>query len=274
MKALLLALVTALCVTPGLRAQGGSASAAGPCTAHPGATFDVATVKPSSTPPGHNSLNGAIDGLKATMTLDRLIEHAYDLRTFQLTGGPPWISSDVWDIQAKFDAPELSPTGLDPAARKAWIERQRQRLQSLLADRFQLKCHFAEKQLPIYELQVAKVSSKLQPTTAPEGRQHSIGIGDNGRRVDFKGTGITMEELAAALSGQLERMVVDKTGLTGAYDLHTMWARDAAPAADSDAPSLPTIFTALEEQFGLKLVPAKGPVQVLVIDSVEKPSAD
>ena len=81
-----------------------------------------------------------------------------------------------------------------------------------------------------------------------------------------------MEELAAALSSQLDRMVIDKTGLTGAYDLHATWARDAAPAADVDAPALPTVFTALEEQAGLKLVPAKGPVQVLVIDSVEKPS--
>lgn len=244
----------------------------GPCTAHPGATYEVTVVKPSSTPPGHNSINAGLESVKATATLNHLIESAYDLRAFQLTGGPAWISNIVWDVQGKIDPPETNPAGLDTAARKAWIARQRERMQSLLADRFQLTCHFADKQLPVFELQVDKAGAKLQDTAAPENKQHSIGTSGNATRVDFRGTGVTLEEVAAALSGQLERMVIDKTGLTGKYDMHLLWSRETAPAPDADTASLPSVFTAVEEQLGLKLVPAKGPVRVLVIDAVEKPS--
>jgi uncharacterized protein (TIGR03435 family) len=84
-------------------------------------------------------------------------------------------------------------------------------------------------------------------------------------------TGVTAALIASVLTNEVDRMVVDKTGLTGSYDLTLDWVRDA-PSDSTDAPAGPTIFTALEEQLGLKLVPAKGPIPVLVIDAVEKPS--
>jgi uncharacterized protein (TIGR03435 family) len=178
----------------------------------------------------------------------------------------------MWDIRAKTDAPEADPTKLDQMGRDAWADRRKQRLQSLLVDRFHLTCHFVTKQLPVYDMVLARGGPKLAQTTAPPERQHSVNSNGDSRKIDMSVRGVTMTEAAVALSGEVERIVVDKTGLTGNYDFHLSFATENARAQDTDAASLPTLFTALEEQLGLKLIPSKGPVKVLVIDSVEKPS--
>jgi uncharacterized protein (TIGR03435 family) len=159
------------------------------------------------------------------------------------------------------------------------------RLLSLLTDRFKLKVHRITKELPVYELVVAKNDPKLQPTKeAHDSRNRGMHIRD-GR---MTATALSMESLAANLSGQTSRVVIDKTGLTGHYDFTLNWTPDqrrsdplasgeSSPgprgnSVDDGGANGPSIFTALQEQLGLKLVPQKGPVEILVIDHIEKPS--
>jgi uncharacterized protein (TIGR03435 family) len=119
----------------------------------------------------------------------------------------------------------------------------------------------------------AKSGAKLAVTTASDEKRHSISSNGNSHKTDLVATGVTLDELVRyLLSGEVGRTVVDKTGLTGSYDITLTWMPAMASAQDADAASGPTIFTALEEQLGLRLVPAKGPVPVLVVDSVVKPS--
>jgi uncharacterized protein (TIGR03435 family) len=138
-------------------------------------------------------------------------------------------------------------------------------LQALLADRFALKAHHETKDLPIYELTVAKGGAKMKKTAAD-------GYGGNAKYASGKVTAheISVESLAANLSFTLGRKIVNKTGLDGGYDFTLDYAPDGADASDPR----PSIFTALEEQLGLKLLPAKGPVDVIVVDHIERPTAN
>jgi uncharacterized protein (TIGR03435 family) len=217
-------------------------------------------------------MHTTLDSLTATLSLRKLIRNAYDLREFQVSGGPGWVDDAMWDIRAKTDAPEVDPAKLDQARRAAFDGRRKQRLQSLLLDRFHLTCHFVVKQLPVYEMVLAKGGPKFAETTAPPERQHSVNSNGDSRKIDMNVRGVTMAEAATALSSEVERLIVDKTGLTGRFDFSLTFAPAAARTEETDSPIVPAIFTSLEEQLGLKLVPSKGPVQVLVIDSVEKPS--
>jgi uncharacterized protein (TIGR03435 family) len=147
-------------------------------------------------------------------------------------------------------------------------------MQSLLADRFQLRVHHATKMLPVYDLVVAKGGLKLKETAEDENSGWSKGRGS------YSGHRISTDDLVFILSNEVGRIIVDKTGLAGKYDIALKWTPDemaasagqqanASPPA-ADAP--PSIFTALEEQLGLKLESAKGPVDTIVVDHVEKPS--
>ncbi len=156
-------------------------------------------------------------------------------------------------------------------------------LQTLLRDRFKLTLHLETKELPIYLLTVAKSGFRLQPlkegdciTFDPNnparepGRKPSNFCGNMGiGRGNLDATKASMADLAPLFSVILGRTVVDQTGITGAFSVHLRFAPDEVPAADATGPS---IFTAVQEQLGLKLESGKGPVEVLVIDSVEKPS--
>jgi uncharacterized protein (TIGR03435 family) len=136
-------------------------------------------------------------------------------------------------------------------------------LQALLADRFALKVHHETKDLPIYELTVAKGGCKMKQT-APDSSGGNA-VYSSGK---ITAHSVSVESLAVNLSFTVGRVIVNKTGLEGGYDLTLEYAPDGADASDKR----PSIFTALEEQLGLKLVPAKGPVDVIVVDHVERPS--
>ena len=160
-------------------------------------------------------------------------------------------------------------------------------IQSLLAERFKLKVSHETKDLPVYALLVAKNGSKLQEAkpgeTYPNGGHPGFGTIDAGQ---LKGEGIPISaargmSLVFLLSDQLARPVLDQTGLNGKYDIELKWTPDQSPGAIALGPeggnsasdsSGPTIFTALQEQLGLKLAPTKGPVKIIVIDHIEKPS--
>jgi uncharacterized protein (TIGR03435 family) len=240
--------------------------------------FEVASIRPHTFTGagGGGRLGVSVSGNRITgsiMTLNRLIIYAYDLKNDQISGGPSWAASseDVYDIAAKAPGDEAPP-----------VDRVRLMFQSLLADRFKLAAHRETRDLPLYELVVAKNGSKLKPhvddpkAPKPEpGKPPSGGLvmtmpSGGQRRIAV--TNRPLATLTSALAAQLGQPVVDKTGLTGAYD-YTIEFTPAGPtvAADSDFPSL---LVAVQEQLGLKLEPKKAPAEILVIDHAERPSAN
>jgi uncharacterized protein (TIGR03435 family) len=255
--------------------------------------FEVASVKQNTGSDGRAFLQAVQGRLVITnLALRRLILIAYDLQDYQLSGDPPWADSEHYDIQAKANG--------NPSVR----EMEGPMLQALLEERFQLTLHRETRQLPVYDLAIGKNGAKLEPSRegsctpysgdspAPASTPDASPLNFCGFRSTpsdgfnriLDGKGITMAALAANLSrtyiSLLGRNVIDGTGLTGTYDLHLKWAIDSlsAPAGPDTTQSSdvtgPSIFTALQEQLGLKLESAKGRVEVLVIDHIERPSAN
>jgi uncharacterized protein (TIGR03435 family) len=233
------------------------------------ATIDVATVKPDETGSRGTQLGGTMDSLNATGSAIHMIEFAYKLHDFQVAGNRPgWLMNEPWEITAKTDQP---PANYDSVSNDARDEIQRERLQAVLAQRFNLKCHFEARELPVYNLVLAKGGVKLKPTSADPKDIGRLGSDHSNGNSRIYGTGIRLPFIAAILSGKVGRIVIDKTGLTGIYDFAVTYADDG-DADSSLTASGPSIFTAVEEQLGLKLEPGKGPVPVLAIDSINRPS--
>ena len=240
-----------------------------PMSADANPVFEVATVKPSQSA-GGVSLRVNPSGLFTTTgtSLSDLIEFAYDLHRRQVRGGPSWFENEKYDLTGKPDKPgRPSLTQL-----KAMI-------QKLLADRFQLTVHRDKRELSVYAITVAKSGPKLTKNDSdPNGLPGGVGIGP--RSLSLRN--ITMAEFAIMLQASiLDRPALDRTGLGSArYDLNLRWTPDgpqlqpgAEPLPDNaDAP--PDLFAAFQQQLGLKLESAKAPVDVLVIDHVEQPSAN
>jgi uncharacterized protein (TIGR03435 family) len=223
--------------------------------------FEVSTIKPAATSSdGHTHINyPPNDNFSATnITLLALMQWAYSMPEKQILEGPSWLGSARFDIQAKSDIGEQIKSLRSDQVNEV----KRRMVQALLADRFQLKLHSETRTLPAYDLVLAKGGSKLLPSSS---NGKSIGTG----RTHFNGQDLDTTSIAEELSKISGRVVVDKTGLTGRYDFKLLWAADDAVAGDTDAPAL---FTAIQEQLGLKLEPAKEPVPVLVIDHVEQPT--
>jgi bla regulator protein BlaR1 len=242
-------------------------------TSAPPATFEVASIKPSATYDGRTLIQIQPGGGLRTSgaTLRFLVTLAYDVRPFQISSGPGWIDSDRFDILAKPErgAASVNPTddlrNMTDSQRKTAQEQMRPRLQALLADRFQLVIHRETKEGAVYALVVGKNGAKLKPA---DGKEES---GFRGLRIgtgQMTGSVAPLEMLVTALSNQLGRPGVDRTGLKGNFDFKLEWTPDA-PQADPGGPSL---FTAIQEQLGLRLESQKGPVVTIVIDRVERPS--
>ncbi len=234
-------------------------------------TFRMRTVS-RTTPDGFSASN---------VTLKTLLTSAYGVKYDRISGGPGWTDSDHFDIEAKVVAADGATP--HPLTR----EQSNLMLRSLLADRFKLVVHNETKELPIYELVIAKGGSKLQEakpgdsnpngTKGPDAVARAGMIVMNMRPGQLKDPAMQLAALISWLSGQLGRPVVDKTGLTGKYDINLHWTPDPGPGSDdatSTDSSGPSIFTAVQEQLGLKLVSTKGPVVTLVIDHVEPPTAN
>jgi uncharacterized protein (TIGR03435 family) len=247
--------------------------------------FDVVSVKPSKSDDGRMRIMFKPDGYSAiNVSMKLLIQTAYGIRQDLISGGPGWLESAGYDFDAKVAGPDVD------ALKKLTPEQRRSMLQPALADRFKLKVHTETKQLPVYEIVLAKGGSKLKEATAGDTYANGIkgpdGVGRGGMMRFGPGQltaqAVPMTSLTNMLSQQLHRTVLDKTGLTGKYDLELNWTPDQGadpmfkgPEGSSQrgeaAPdtSGPSIFTALQEQLGLKLQSAKGPVETLVIDHVE-----
>jgi uncharacterized protein (TIGR03435 family) len=196
-------------------------------------------------------------------TLHGLLYIAYPLKpNIPIPGLPGWANSAVFDVDAKADNETALAMQKLPDE-----ERQKQAhlmLQAVLADRFKLRIHHETREGPIYELIVARSGFKLKEALASKRPPGSTCSHDH---IQLRNTPIS--SLAYCLSAPLGRNVVDKTGITGNYEFELKWTPDELQGAPDAGPSL---FTALEEQLGLKLVSAKGPVDVIVIDHIERPS--
>ena len=242
----------------------------------PAPAFEVATIKPSADLmvwsgflfPGSGRMVG--DGnlcpqcFEAShVTVKAMIAFAYDVRDFYISGGPGWAGGDRFDIVARTDT----------SATRAQI---RVMMQTLLKERFKLAVRHETRNATVYDLVVNRGAPKLTESTLKGG-----GIGFPGRGTAV-GRGTTMTGLAGFLQTLLGDVVLDKTGLTANYDFKLTWAPDEAQAGKPGAQGVaaangveesgPSIFTALQEQLGLKLEATKGPVEALVIDRVERPS--
>jgi len=211
------------------------------------------------------SIGVKVSGARLTteaMSADDLIAYAYDVKIYQVSGVPSWATSkttdcDRYDINAKAEGD--APLKTDQA---------RALLQSLLAERFHLQFHREMKDTPVYALVVNKGGHKLKEHTSDE--QGGLRMtGSNG--IELTSTGSPISLLVSQISNNngVDRIVVDRTGLTGKYDYKLTWAAGLA-AVPNDATAA-TIFTALQEQLGLRLEPQRAPIEVLVVDHIERP---
>lgn len=221
-----------------------------------GQSFEAASIKPSQAPPGSSGINTTDSLMRAyNVTLKRCISGAYGVPESQITGGPKWMDDLRFDITAKPDG-------------KAGDDGMMLMLRSLLADRFGLQVHRDTQTLSGYALTVVKAGIKATPSP-PDGPATT---NTTRGRIDAKGC--PMSRLVMKLSGVLGVPVVDMTNDNRNFDFSLQWVADelTKPGAQSVVPDGPSLFTALQEQMGLKLEAKKIPVQVLVIDHADLPS--
>jgi uncharacterized protein (TIGR03435 family) len=233
--------------------------------------YEVATIKP--TDPNHPRGGFTLQGrhlVAGNFTVEGLITLAYNLHPKQVTGGPDWLTTDHYDLDVLPDHEGLPS-----------LEQARGIVRKLLADRFALKFHEETKDLSVYVLSVAKTGPKFAKSASDPSSPPGLG-GPPGRMMVRNAS---MEEFAEIMQGALDRPVVDQTGLKDRYDFTLRWTPDESQyggripppnsgdnSAAADAP--PPLFTAIQEQLGLKLDAMKAPAKVMVIESVQKPSAN
>jgi bla regulator protein blaR1 len=241
--------------------------------------FEVVSIKSAKPDPlnlGFRMVSGG-SIIASSTTLKQLIAFTYDVRESQISGGPSWISSEKYDILAQPVPPEVPADvrEMSEDQRIRALDRTHERLRSLLAERFQLTVRRDTRQLPAYALLIGKNGSKLQEFK--EGAHNLQGIGLGKGQLTLRRS--TMQMLATVLSQLVGGPVQDQTGLTGTFDGKLEWTPEPGePSLVPEAtptPNLsgrPPLFTALQEQLGLKLESTGGPVEVIVVDKVEKPS--
>lgn len=290
-----------------LRSALSQAGAATPATATDTAAvtkpvFEVATIKPAKDMPWVGESSAADEFHLPGTSIRRLIESSYNLppgSDARILGGPGWIDSDQYAIDAKIgDSLAAAMQKMSPEKRLAEIHLMEQ---SLLADRLKLKVHFETREMPVYMLVVAKGGLKLTPAKDPSPtdplpvarlfhpedmqrvQKGLLIIPQGGEKRHMIVKGYTLDEFANMLTPHPEvggRAVINRTGLSARYDFTLDWAQAEPPtagapgAAQSTDPDGPGLFTALQEQLGLKLAPGKGPVEFMVIDHIERPSAN
>jgi uncharacterized protein (TIGR03435 family) len=255
MSAMSMILLTA---TASFAAQN-SAAATNSIAGDPAPAFDVATIKRSDPNSTYNSgfhLNGRhISCTKETLA--SIFSVAYGIHVKQIVNAPDWLSKDRYDIDG------ISDTQSEPT-----LPQMQGMYRKLLADRFHLIFHPETRQLPIYALIVTKGGPRLAPLKPGESTNEDSWTNGAVRTMELTAT--PMPVFAIDLDFFLERPVIDQTHLQGSYDFMLKWTSDDSKLADPDQP--PSLFTAIQEQLGLKLEAVKGPAEVYVIDHAERPS--
>jgi uncharacterized protein (TIGR03435 family) len=242
----------------------------------PKLAFEVASIKPGNSGDERSGFYLQPGGrlTASNVSLKRLISYAYDVRDHQIAKGPTWLDVDAFTVEAKPDSAFTLPRGPLPPGppSPAQSAPSRRMMQSLLADRFQLAVHRESRELPVFELALAKGGSKLKSAAARQGLPDGLLHGGRGQ---VEGIAVPMWVVTFMLTQEVGRSVIDKTGLGGHYDFELKWTPETARRESPDAlPELPSLFTALQEQLGLRLESAKGPVEIIVVDRAEKPDAN
>lgn len=246
------------------------------------AVFEVASVKPNTSGGGSMSMGWQPGGgfRAVNSPLRSLIQTAFDVRDSELVGAPDWISSERFDVTAK-------------AATELTRETRSSALQALLRERFKLTAHRDTREVPVYLLVLARSDGRLGPglrqsqidcsPQARAARPPSVGAGAGqaagpvtrpecgsfSAGSTLTAGGVMLAQLAGSLSRQADRPVLDRTGLTGFFDVDLKWSNQTKATDDG-----PSFFTAVQEQLGLRLEAGRGPQEILVIDSVERPTPD
>ena len=239
--------------------------------------FDVVSVKPHKGGDDMMMMHvGQSDYKTVNLTLKSLIAGVYDVKVWLVFGLPSWAESMHWDIDAKVSAPDVS------IMKKLTPEQRREMIAGILKDRFGLVLHNETKVQPVFVMTVLPDGAKLKPSAPPppDAERDPKKVVAGTWRIShgsLSATRMKMPTLAQNLSGQVERTIVDKTGLTGEYDITLKWTpEDRANAGTDngagDAP--PAIFEAVKEQLGLKLTADKAPVPTVVVDRIVQPEAD
>jgi uncharacterized protein (TIGR03435 family) len=266
---------TGLVNTAGLTADANTtakpSAALSPKSADVTPEFDVATIKLSNpATPGRQFMAKGHQFITINTTLNDLITFAYGLNIRQIVGGPAWLGSEKYDLDGKSE-------GAGQPSDAQW----KLMIQKLLADRFKLRYYHESRELPVYVLSVGKSGAKLKPSEADPGALPGIGFRGFG---NMPVSNATMADFAAMMQGSvLDRPMIDRTGLKGRYDFVLKWTPDdsqfigmrppgAALPGNDAAGAPPSLFTAIQEQLGLKVESMKAPVEVFVIDHVEMPS--
>jgi uncharacterized protein (TIGR03435 family) len=292
------ALLAASVLAPHASAYAGQGSSDTPA-------FEVASIKPNNSGDGRVMMQNQPGRFTATnVTLKLMIRNSYQLQDFQISGGPDWISSAHFDIVAKIDAGDAAAMTPMAPGQGQGPNRLQLMIRSLLADRFKLAVHTETKDQPIYALVLARSDGRLGPSLKKSETDCAALMAARGRgpiappqpgapmpcgiRIGMGNMavgGSTLGQFANSLGMFVGRIVQDRTGLAGAYDINLTWTPDQMPQRPPGAPgdqpirangvdidpNGPSIFTAVQEQLGLKLDAQRGPVEMLVIDRAEKP---
>jgi uncharacterized protein (TIGR03435 family) len=235
--------------------------------------YDAVAIKPNKSGSGSTRISTNDGRFQASnVSIVQLVAYAYDIRTGLISGISGWADSARYDINAK-------QIDYDPKVSETKEQRQAM-MAAMLVERFHLKAHVEVKELPVYDLVVTKDGPKFKENPAPppdpddpkkSSSRGNTGINGHNGNIELTATAIPVAGLVGALSNQIDRTVIDKTGLKGDYDFHMKFtSENSQPPLPDDAP--PLLFTAIQEQLGLKLVASKGPVNTVVVDHVEQPT--
>jgi uncharacterized protein (TIGR03435 family) len=224
--------------------------------------WEVITVRPSD--PDYKYDYFVVRGrhvvIKNETVLD-LLRTAYGLQKSQILGLPDWVKTDRYDVD-----------GVPDKAGQPDADQMHTLMRKLLAERFGLKTHAEKWEMPVYALTVAKSGPRMEPSKSdPNDMPGNAGGEDNGRQ-SRRFSNVSMADLAPMLQFSVDRPVVDRTGLAGRYDFKLEWTVDPERAAEPDAP--PLLFTAIQEQIGLKLEPQSAQADVLIVDAIARPTPD
>lgn len=222
-------------------------------------SFEVATIKLSD--PANGSSGFQTDGRRVTVlneTVESMLIFAYGVQKSQIIGAPAWFASDHYDIRGVPDVPG------EPN-----FDQVKGMVRKLLADRYSLKMHPDQRELLVYALRLSKGGPRMATNPNPSANT-SDQTGNNGRLSDWRFTNQSMDDFAQFLQFAMDRPVVNQTALPGKYDFRLKWASDQVLEKDPEAGA--SIFTAIQEQIGLKMDAVKAPAKVFVIDHVERPS--
>jgi uncharacterized protein (TIGR03435 family) len=224
-------------------------------------SWDVVSVKPHKAADGVSSwMRTGPAGFSADVTVRSLVMTAYNLIMLeQISGLPGWAENENYEVQGKLDSE--STEAFKKLSRNNQASQRSLLMQALLADRFKLRLHHDLRELPVYNLVIARSGLKMKEASSSKDESWSMGLGS------ITSKGMPIASLVASLSNPVGRMIIDKTGLTGKYEINLTFSWNDEPGDAS-----PSIFTALQDELGLRLEPAKAPVDVVVIDHLERPS--